>query len=249
MGTVLYTLILAAGRDPLPGVRDRFEPAPFALPALPKRLLPIEGIEISTAKPADSARKLSVSIRIEVRDVPSSMDQKLAGVAIFHTLTGSNFRWMPLNDATSAENGSLQFMIEAPTTSMLTVTLAANREHARHGYISRRTIDVVSTSVKTAPLVTLQGLTHKVRFNLPPRVAGAGPLRLTRVDDRQWLLMPDNTSGLTLRRGKETSLELSPGTYELQDPLAPNRSQQFTVPETTNVEVTASLARVRNDRR
>ena len=246
---MLYTLVLAIGRDPLPGVRDRFEPAPFALPPLPKRLLPINGIEASPVKPIDRARKLSVSIRVEVQDVPASMDQKLAGVATFHTLTGSNFRWMPLSDATPAENGSLQFTMEAPTTSMLTVTLAANREHARHGYISRRTIDVVSTSIKTAPLVTLQGLTHKVLFHLPLRVEGAGPLRLTRVDDRQWLLMPDNTSGLTLRRGTETSLQLSPGTYELQDPLAPNRSQQFTVPETTNVEVTARLTRVRDDRR
>ena len=104
-------------------------------------------------------------------------------------------------------------------------------------------------SVFMAFIRSPQGLTHKVLFHLPLRVEGAGPLRLTRVDDRQWLLMPDNTSGLTLRRGTETSLQLSPGTYELQDPLAPNRSQQFTVPETTNVEVTASLTRVRDDRR
>ena len=107
--------------------------AAFALPPLPKRLLPINGIEASPVKPIDRARKLSVSIRVEVQDVPASMDQKLAGVATFHTLTGSNFRWMPLSDATPAENGSLQFTMEAPTTSMLTVTLAANREHARHG--------------------------------------------------------------------------------------------------------------------
>ena len=130
----------------------------------------------------------------------------------------------------------------------LTVTLARDREHARHGYLDKQVLDVTSENGHTAPLVILQGLTHDVQFNLPTNIERAGPMRLQRVDDRQWLQMSHDTSGLTLRRGKVTILELGAGTYELQDPLLPERTQQFTVPKTTVVEISSTLAPARDNR-
>ncbi|MCK5940869.1 MAG: hypothetical protein KAI24_02770, partial [Planctomycetes bacterium] len=97
-------------------------------------------------------------------------------------------------------------------------------------------------------VVALDGAVHRVRFDLPTDLDQAGPLRLQRVDDRQWLPMLHATSGLRLRRGVDLTLTLGAGSYELQDPLAPERAQTFELPGTTAVTVTAALPPARDGR-
>tara|TARA_R110002072_G_scaffold4174_5_gene29505 strand:- start:5584 stop:6336 length:753 start_codon:yes stop_codon:yes gene_type:complete len=249
MGTVLYALILAIGRDPLPGADERFTPPALEQPAKPQRLDPIAGIETSNIPALDDQLRDRVAVPIQVLNVPTlAGDNAGAGVATFHTLTGGEFRWLPLSEAMRGADNSLLVTADAQLGTRLTVTLASKREHARHGYISKKVLDVTTENGSATPIVSLQGQVHDVQFNLPTNVELAGPMRLQRVDDRQWLPMRYDTSGLNLRRGTVTSLKLGAGTYELQDPLLPDRSQQFTVPETTTVEVSASLAPARDDR-
>ncbi|MFT4515884.1 MAG: hypothetical protein ACI89X_001998 [Planctomycetota bacterium] len=245
---MLYALILAVGRDPLPGAADRFEAPQLEQPAAPARLAPVAGIETSQVPSIDDRIRDRATVTIHVHDAPTLQGNSSAGVATFHTLTGGEFRWLPLSEATLGEDNSLVVTADAQLGTRLTVTLASNREHARHGYIAKKVLDVASENGRQTPLVSLQGLVHDVQFNLPTNVERAGPMRLQRVDDRQWLPMRHDTSSLTLRRGKVTSLKLGAGTYELQDPLLPERSQQFTVPETTTIEVSATLAPARDDR-
>ena len=245
---MLYALVLAIGRDPLSGAADRFAAPQFEQPTRPERLDPIAGIETSNVPPIDDQIRDRVTVPIRVLNVPTLRSDSSAGVATFHTLTGGEFRWLPLSEAMRGEPNSLLVTTNAQLGTRLTVTLASKREHARHGYLAKQILDITSENGRATEQVTLQGLVHDVRFNLPTNVERAGPMRLQRVDDRQWLQMSHDSSGLTLRRGKITSLKLGAGTYELQDPLLPERSQQFTVPETTTVEVNSALAPARDDR-
>lgn len=173
-----------------------------------------------------------------------------AGVATFDTLTGADFHWLPLSEASAGQDGALQAKVHAAAGTRLTVTLSAKRAHARHGYIARQIVDIEAANGTSAAIVKLNGRVHKVQINLPTNVERAGPLRLRlqRVDDRRWLPMRHSSSGLLLQRGITTSLRLAPGIYELQDPLASDRSQQFTVPDVTSVEVSSTLAPAANGR-
>lgn len=245
---MVYALILAIGRDPLPGATDRFAAPQLEQPAQPERLDPIAGIKTNNISPVHDQIGDRVTIPIRVLNAPTLQSDNDIGVATFHTITGGEFRWHPLNEATREEDNSLLVTGDSQMGTRLTVTLARDREHARHGYLDKQVLDVTSENGHTAPLVILQGLTHDVQFNLPTNIERAGPMRLQRVDDRQWLQMSHDTSGLTLRRGKVTILELGAGTYELQDPLLPERTQQFTVPKTTVVEISSTLAPARDNR-
>ncbi len=96
--------------------------------------------------------------------------------------------------------------------------------------------------------MTLPGAVHRVRLDLPTDHDRAGPLRLQRVDDRQWLPMLHGTAGVTLVRGTELALQLGAGSYELQDALRPELRQRFEVPAVEVVELSAELARARAGR-
>jgi hypothetical protein len=245
---VLYALILAIGRDPLPGAADRFAAPQFEQPAQPERLDPIAGIDSMLYPRIDDQIRDRVTVPIRVLNAPALRNDSSVGVATFHTITGGEFRWYPLSEATRDEGNSLLVTADSQLGTRLTVTLAYRRDHARHGYLAKQILDITSENGSETPLVTLQGQVHNVQFNLPTNTERAGPMRLQRVDDRQWLQMSHDTSGLTLWRGKVTSLQLGAGTYELQDPLLPERSQQFTVPKTTAVEISSTLAPARDDR-
>lgn len=248
LGTVLYALILAIGRDPLPGARDRYAPAQIEQPKAPERLPVVADIGTSRLGSVDDEIRDRVTIPIQIHGTPDLATDKDAGVATFHTLTGGEFRWFPLTEALRGQDQSLLVTADAQLGTRLTVTLASKREHARHGYIARQIVDVTSQDGRQTAFVALEGTVHEVQFNLPRNVESAGPLRLQRVDDAQWLPMRHDTSGLTLRNGKVTRLQLGAGTYELQAPLRPDQSQQFTVPETTVVDVSSSLAPARDGR-
>lgn len=246
---MLYALVLAIGRDPLPGAEDRFAVAPSeALPA-PARLAPIDGIEDSQVPPTDLgdvAARVTVPVRVSA--LSERMRTGAGGVATYHTVTGGDFRWYPLDEAIPGQNGGLLFTAQAPNGTELTVTFAVTREHARHGYVDRHVFVVDAPSGKATAIVELDGAVHDVRFDLPDGVEQAGPLRLQRVDDRQWLPMLHSTAGLKLRRGSELTLQLGAGRYELQDPLVPERAQTFAVPDASAVTVTAALPPARDGR-
>ena len=125
------------------------------------------------------------------------------------------------------------------------MTLASASDLARHGYLTRRVV-----VAEPGAVVRLSGAQHEVRFDLPDGVEQAGPLRLQRVDDREWLPMEAAPAGLKLQRGARTSLLLGAGRYELQDPLAPTAAQVFEVPAPAGaVTLSRSLARAPDGRR
>lgn len=242
LGTVLYALVLSIGRDALPGATERYAAPEFEQPPTPKRLPPIAGIETSSVPAIEHLRDERIRVPIQIDNVPEFLRNTDAGIATFRTLTGGDFHWLPLSEASTGENGALLTNIRAAVGTRLTVTLSASRAHARHGYIARQIVDVEARTNPSAPIIKLNAIVHDVQINLPTNVERAGPLRLQRVDDRRWLPMLHSSSGLALQRGVTTSLRLAPGTYELQDPLASDRSQQFTVPDVTEVEVSSTLA-------
>ena len=75
------------------------------------------------------------------------------------------------------------------------------------------------------------------------------PLRLARVDDPLWLPMQHSSSGLTLRKDHQTTLQLGAGDYRLEDPIVPDQFQQFRVLAATKVLVSEKLAQARDDHR
>lgn len=240
---MIYSLILSIGRDPLPGAETPFVAHELAKPPLPERLAPIAGIETSSVPPIKNLPDARVQVAIAVDNVPEFLRTQDAGIATFHTATGGGFRWLPLLGATTADDGTVLAKVEAEVGSSLTVTLAASRAHARHGYIARHILDVEATNgTTTAKPIRLDGHVHEVVINLPNNVDRAGPLRLQRIDDRRWLPMLHGSSGVTLQSGTITKLRLAAGTYELQDPVAADRRQQFTVPDETTIEVSSTLA-------
>ncbi|HEB53262.1 MAG TPA: hypothetical protein ENI87_08420 [bacterium] len=238
--------MLAIGRPALPGAESNLAieaparlPRPERLPELPR----IRENGFATDRRHEVGER---SLTVVLSSVPAVVDPGVAGIATFDSVTGGDFRWFPLVAGEDEDDGSLRMTVTTAVDGPLTITFAAAREHARHGYLSRRRLDADSDAAG-AP-ITLAGETYRVRIDLPPGTDRAGPLRLQRVDDRQWLPMLHSTSGLTLRRGAELVLDLGAGTYELQDPIAPERSQRFDVPGTDRVEISAALAPARDGR-
>ncbi|MFK7741730.1 MAG: hypothetical protein AB8H80_15535 [Planctomycetota bacterium] len=257
LGTVLYALILAIGRDPLPGAQAAMAPPsiatlpiPETLPANQSPTTRADGSELRETDfraPTPLTTEERVTLPIQVTRVPPDLIAT-AGVAAFHTMTGGEFRWHPLADAIPGQDDSLLVTADVAAGSDMTITFAANREQARHGYLSRLELSVKKLDGTRAPLVTLPGSVFAVTIELPTGADRAGPLRLQRVEDRQWLPMLHSSSGLTLRRGSDLELRLGAASYELQDPLAPERSQRFDVPETTSVKLSRDLVPARDGR-
>jgi len=79
------------------------------------------------------------------------------------------------------------------------------------------------------------------RFELPSGRGRAGPLRLVRVDDPQWLPMEHGTTGVLLADTESVTLLLGAGTYELQDPIARDKTQRFDVPAKDAVVISSTL--------
>ena len=244
MAATLYALVLAVGRDALPGATERFHLPVRTEIRRPQRLGPVlaDGdAEAMASIRAPDAALLPVQVRLLGTDV--DLRGGRAGVASFHTETGGDFRWLPVRAAEVGPDGSCVFEVSAREGTQLTVTFAAAREHARHGYIDRELLVVRDAEAPEPQTVTLSAATHEVVFELPAGVDHAGPLRLQRASDRQWLPMQHATAGIKLRRGERTALELAAGTYELQAPLSSGAPQAFSVPAADRVTVSPALAR------
>ena len=247
MAAALYRVILAVGREPLPGASERFQlPARTDLQR-PRRLEPVRDVlDAQDSKSFDQQGNSLLPVRVLLdiaADAAEAPARARAGIASFHTKTGGDFRWLPLSAATSGPDGQRSFEVTARENTHLTITYAAAREHARHGYIDREVVNVGAAGDSRLQTIQLSAATYAVRFELPDGVDQAGPLRLQRIEDRQWLPMANATTGLKLRRGEPTALELAVGTYELQEPLITGARQTFVVPEVEVVQVTPALAR------
>ena len=244
MAATLYRVILAVGREPLPGASERFEPP--ARPELqrPRRLERVRDVvDAQDSKSFDQRGRALLPVRVLLDMAADAPARARAGIASFHTKTGGDFRWLPLSAARSGPDGQRSFEVTARENTQLTITYAAAREHARHGYIDRKVVDVGAGGDARLLTIQLSAATYAVRFELPEGVDQVGPLRLQRIDDRQWLPMANATTGLKLRRGESTALELAVGTYELQEPLTTGAQQTFVVPDVEVVQVTPALAR------
>lgn len=242
--TALYALVLTFGRDPLPGADQRYEaPSRTPLPR-PARLAPVPELSALQASAPPDERPL-IPLRVEVRDIAAALRTPNAGVAVFLAATGGDFRWRPLSVSERRDDGAAALSVRAPAGAEYCVTLASASDRARHGYLARRVVVVAPGAI-----VRLSGALHDVRFDLPDGADQAGPLRLQRIDDRDWLPMQAAPSGLKLRSGTRTVLQLGAGSYELQDPLTPSAAQVFDVPAASGaVMVSAALLRAPGDRR
>lgn len=232
------------GRDPLPGAARRYEaPARTSLPG-PARLTPVPELSALQADPTPSGRA-QTQLLVEVRDLDPTLRRGAAGVSTFRAESGADYRWQPLAAGAAAADGAWRFSVRAEVGADLVVTLASASDRARHGYLTRRVV-----VVEPGATVQLSGARHEVRFDLPQGIDQAGPLRLQRVDDRDWLPMEAAPSGLRLRSGTTTTLRLGAGRYELQDPLAPSAVQPFEVPAPSGaIVLRRPLARAPGDRR
>ena len=240
-----YALVLSIGRDALPGDEERYRPPARTALRRPARLEPVPGIRDQLEPPSGlSAVAAPRPVRIRLEGASPAQSAAGAGVASFHTETGGDFRWYPIATATAAADGALEVETAARAGTSLTISFAASRAQARHGYIARAQVEAGATAA-----ATLRGDVHRVRFDLPASVEQAGPLLLQRQDDRQWLPMSHSTAGLRLRKGTQLYLELGAGDYELLDPLSPQTAQTFSVPATDVVVVSSELAAAAGDRR
>jgi hypothetical protein len=246
---VTYALILAIGRDPLPGAEVRFKLEELDRPDRPQQVQSLAKSQAGTKPTVQPETSTRVTVPIRVQEGLNSIKDKQAGIATFDCKTGADFRWYPLNEAMRSDNQFLLVTSDAQSNSTLTVTLAAKRDCARHGYLARRDVEIANPANGVVAMVTLPSEAFDVQFDLPAETDRAGPLRLARVDDPLWLPMQHSSSGLTLRKDHQTTLQLGAGDYRLEDPIVPDQFQQFRVLAATKVLVSEKLAQARDDHR
>ena len=168
------------------------------------------------------------------------------GIATFDATSGAEFTWTPLSAGT-AQNGDLLVEVTMFGKGERCVTLATERVFARHGYLVRTSFRIAPPG-GADPEVTLDAAVSAVRFELPPKSRRAGPLRIARLDDSQWLPMDLGTTGLSLTAEGPVTQLLGAGAYELRDPIAPDRVQRFDVPAPGPVVIDPTLTVVTADR-
>lgn len=178
-----------------------------------------------------------VPVRISLQNLPAFPAAEEPGIALFSAETGADFTWVPL---TSSRDGNA---IETSTAVVgpVAITLARDRASARHGYLVRTTHTFSARRGSSTPLV-FDAQSHQVTIEVDSK-RQAGPLRLSRALDPDWLSSSAAPTGVTCRPGHPATLLLGPGEYELTDPIDPSRTQRFTVPSAAPVLVSDSLSR------
>lgn len=167
------------------------------------------------------------------------------GIATFETDSGAGFTWTSLAGAI-ADGNDLLVTTSLYGSAERTVTLATEGAFARRGYVARATF-VPDPAAGTAELA-IDASMHATRFALAPTSSRAGPLRLARLDDSQWLPMAHGPTGLSIAAGSPVTVLLGSGSYELCDPVEPARRQRFDVPAPGPIVIDPALSAARVDR-
>lgn len=244
MGVAGYSFLLTLRRGPLRSVEPRPPAAVAATRIAPLRLVPDPELR-QRALPASVAMNPREPSRfaIALRNLPPTIDRKVAGIALCAADTGAEFTWTPL-----AELGADGILSTAtPIVGSVAITLARSRAQARHGYLQR--------AVHTFPLsrgpvqpVPFDCTTHAVQLVLADPLHAAGPLSLRRANDPQWTASDAAPTGVLLRGKVAVEVVLGSGDYELVDAVDPTRRQPFTVPAHGPVPVTGAVSRPAVDR-
>ncbi len=240
------SLLLALRRGP-GRTTTASDPVPFAIPTPPTRLAGDPAFARSAA-PATGTREIPVAtrLRIVMKGIAPSLRTADSGVACFDATSGAGFVWTPVSEA-AERDGSLELDVTVHGSNAQNVTVASKREFARHGYLALARWDPRSSSAGSTEVV-LDATAQNVSFALPPSAQRAGPLRILRLDDPQWLPMELASTGLYLTRGATTTMLLGSGVYELGCPIDPERRQRFEVPADGAVVLTPALSLVPADR-
>ncbi len=217
------------------------QPPPLALPErLPARRDLNEPVAAAGSRPLTATEDLTVI----VAGIDEARRGQL-GIATFASITGADFVWTPLTAGDVAADGTITVRCVTPARVDLEITLASAPEHARHAYFARRQLPAAMRRADSAPSVALAAAIEEVTFELPESPLGQacrGPWRLSRVDDPRWLPQQLASTGIYLSGEQPSTLTLGEGSYQLQDPLEPSRQQEFRVPGSARVVLSAELA-------
>ena len=229
------------GATPVPAI------PPIVAPPLPQRLPPAPEFAWQ-ALPAAAQRDVTTTeVIVHLPHLPALVAGTSAGIATYDARTGADFTWTPLEETSTGPDGDgLSVRTRTRVRGEFVVAFAAAPQWARHAYLTRTSTDAGRAGA--APLhVDLSVAIAAVELALPATAADAGPLRLVRCDDPQWLPPSEAATGVTVGAAGTTVL-LGVGDYELVDPIDPALRQRFTVPTDVPVTLNAALTRARADR-
>ncbi|MCA8965663.1 MAG: hypothetical protein H6838_12105 [Planctomycetes bacterium] len=216
-------------------------PAPLTLPErLPPRRDLNEPVAASGSRPLIATEDLTVV----VTGIDENRRAQL-GVATFASVTGADFAWTPLTAGSVGEDGAITLHCVTPARVDIEITLSSAAQHARHAYYARQQLTAAARRDGASPTVTLAATIEEVIFELPESPLGQacrGPWRLLRIDDPRWLPQQLASTGIYLSGETPSMLSLGAGRYQLQDPLDPTRLQEFAVPGSPRVVLSAELA-------
>jgi hypothetical protein len=222
--------------------------APIVQPPPPKRL-PTAPEFARHALPATASRtRTGTSIVVHIPAVPAALQGTAAGVATYDADTGGEFAWLPLAGGTAGADGSVTLQATTLVRGELQVAFATAPEWARHSYLARTTLAIDAATAGSHVTVDLPVVVGTVQVVLPDTTTRAGPLRLARCDDPQWLPTFHAATGIEVRREASADVLLGAGTYELVDPIDATRRQRFEVPGAGKIVLTPTLTAVRADR-
>lgn len=256
LASLLAAVILAVGLAVAAAsllLAARHGPGRTAPPTSPKELAPLTapatlGADAAFARVATPAAARrppqATTLHVRLRNLPPSARTATMGVATFETLSGASFTWTPLTDA-NTDGAVMVATVSLSDAAERTVTLATEQAFARRGYVACSRI-TPPLDAGTADL-ELDAAMHPTHFALATVGGRAGPLRVVRLDDPQWLPMAHLT-GLSVTAGAPVTMTLGAGAYELRDPIDPERRQRFDVPAASPIVIDRALSVVRADR-
>ncbi len=192
--------------------------------------------------PAAARREHTLTaVVVHIPAMPAGLSEAAAGIATYDARTGADFAWVPLTAATTMPDGSLTLQSTTRVRGELEVAFASAPEWARHSYLARVRVDARASANSGQIDVELPVVASVAALRLPDGIQRAGPLRLSRCDDPQWLPTVHSATGIEVLRGKPTYVWLGAGCYELLDPIDATRRQRFDIPSGGPIEITATL--------